>query len=760
MNAKPHATTPFRRSTLALALGLALLAPAAAAQDDPFALEEPTAKPDTDTLAELTQIDNWLEIGAILVSDDSFKFGRYSGLVRDGGYGVLSFSYLQRGRYDDPSAAYCRIEARDLGLDSRRARVEVGVQGDYRVSLSYRQIPNFRSDTAQTIFTRPGDSHLTLPSNWVGAQNTAGMTNLLANLRPVDLKTERRAVGGSVLKEFAEKWQFVTEVRHETKDGLKSIGAVIGNSGGNPRAVLLPEPIDYEVTDFSAALRYVAKRWQAELRYSGQWFDDHNAALSWQNPYRSINGWTSTAGFPTGIGQMSLPPDNQFHQFAADVAWQWNDRTRLSADVARGRLTQNDAFLPYTVDPTAAASITVPLPRDSLDGEIITTVANLRIASRPNAAFNWSVGWRYDDRDNNTPRSEYVYIGGDSNTQNTAATSSFRRYNEPYSYRENQWRADAGYRFEAGTRLAFNAQRREIERSYTERERADEDSVGLVVSHAIEDWLNVRVGATWADRSGSTYQGNEPFLSGYAPGYTSTVPGQFENPPDLRRFYEADRRRHQGSLAASVTPTETLSLELEARFGDDDYRHSALGLTGSRWTAYTVGGAWQPTSAWQAHAEYTHEFNAADQAGQSTSGATRVADAANPARHWVALHRDAIDTGSAGIEWKGLDGRLTLGLDDLVALSNDDIRVTAGSALAYAPLPNNKTRLDSLSLHARYRMHARWFADLRWRHERYRSSDWALDGNEANQLANVILFGETSPDYRVNAVALTFTYHF
>lgn len=36
----------------------------------------------------------------------------------------------------------------------------------------------------------------------------------------------------------------------------------------------------------------------------------------------------------------------------------------------------------------------------------------------------------------------------------------------------------------------------------------------------------------------------------------------------------------------------------------------------------------------------------------------------------------------------------------------------------------------------------------------------ALDGVDANQLANVILFGETSPDYDVTAVSVSVIYKF
>src|SRR3546814_7863535 len=86
---------------------------------------------------------------------------------------------------------------------------------------------------------------------------------------------------------------------------------------------------------------------------------------------------------------MALPPDNKFQQGTATFGYNFTDTTRVSADVAIGRMSQNDTFLALTLDPVIAASITEPLPRNSLEGEINTTVINLRLSSRPTRQFHW-----------------------------------------------------------------------------------------------------------------------------------------------------------------------------------------------------------------------------------------------------------------------------------------------------------------------------------------------------------------------------------
>ncbi|MBB5014801.1 MtrB/PioB family decaheme-associated outer membrane protein [Rehaibacterium terrae] len=754
-------TLPHRPLLLRSAIAVALLTPALAlAQEDEFTLDEPTTSPpDAEQLAELTQIRNTLEFGLGYISDDAVRFGRRRGFDEQGGYGVLRLEYLRRGPHDGASADYVRVRADDLGLRSREARVEFGRQGDYRVRIDYDQMPT-RRGTVKTPFTGIGGNTLTLPAGWVAGANTAAMTRLLPNLGEIELEVERRRVGLGLAKLLPGRWELTAGIRHEERDGLKSLGGVIGNSGGNPRAALLPEPIDHRTREFDAAARYAGRKTQFELRYHLSGFDNANTALTWQNPFAQIAGWAPGVGYPGGQGRAALPPDNRFHQASALGGWNVSARTRVTADIALGRMTQNDPFLPYTVNPVLAASIVQPLPRASLDGRIDTTVANLRISSRPHPRLHWAASYRYDDRDNRTPRDEYVYIGGDSQNQDASATSSRRRFNEPASFREQRLRVEAGWRIDGRTRLSGAIERRQTNRTYSVRERADEDLFSLSLQRGFGERVDASLTLSRADRSGSTYHGSEPFLSGYAPAYTATVPGQWDNPPGLRRWYLADRERERAQLRVNFTPTPRWTFGLDGSWADEDYTRSELGLTAARARALTLDAAFVPAEALSFHGFYSRETFDFDQTGASIRTATRLADAVDPARRWRARHRDEVDSAGLGVAFKPRPARYQLGADLLYARSDNAIDLTAGSALNVAALPPNTTRLDSLSLHGGLRLQGDWSVRLRYWYERYRSTDWALDGVAANQLANVILLAEDSPDYRAHVVAVSLVYRF
>lgn len=727
------------------------------ASDELFSLDD---SDDPERLKDLIQIRNSVEFGLLYVSDDSFRFGRYSGLNRKGLAAVLNLDVLMRDAYDSDSASYWSFRASDLGIDSRTAAFEIGVQGKYRLQVDYSQIPNFRSESGSTIYDGAGGSELTLPSNWVASGTTAGMTRLLSSLQSFDLKTQRRRAGVSLSGVLTRHLDYSTSYRRETKEGTRTIGAVFGNSGGNPRAVLLPEPVDYTTEQFDAMLRFSTRKFQLDAAYYLSVFSNDDRALTWTNPYSAIAGWAAGTGYPA-VGQLSLPPDNRFHQVSLNAGYNFSESTRLSASYARGRMTQNELYLPYTNIPSLAASITQPLPRDSLDGRIDTTVANLRLASRPTDNFSWNASYRYDERDNRTPRDEYVYIGGDSQLQDTGVASSRRRFNEPYSFREEQLKLDASYRLFGNTDVSAGIQRSKIDRTYLEREQADEDTYWFGIHSNISDRFNGRLRYTHSRRDGSTYVGNEPFLSGYSPGYTSTIVAGWENHPGLRRFFEADRDRDQMTATVEFSASEAFALSAALDYAYDDYTTSEIGLIDSKVASFTLDAVYAPSPVWSVYAFQTYEQLNANQNGQSfAGGANQVPQSIDPRRSWFVHHRDRIDSTGVGYKRSFSSGHVELGIDYLHSKSRSGLEFAVGSALTTRPLPRDQTQLDSLTIHASYKLKENLSLRANYWYERFRSMDWAVDGIEPNTLANVILLGEDSPDYSVQVVSLSMVYRF
>jgi MtrB/PioB family decaheme-associated outer membrane protein len=702
-----------------------------------------------------------IDVGLAWLDRDAWRFGRFSGIEREGAYAVLRLDGVWSDPWHSESARVCRVEIEDLGLDSRRLGIGFGEQGRWRARLEYGQQPARRDGTSATVMRGAGTGTLTLPADWVPGASTAAMSRLLPSLTPVDLKTERRRLAFGLEGILSERWSFASRASRERKEGLRPFAGVIGATGGNARAVLLPEPVDYETRLLELIARYTAPRHQLQGRYLVLLFENANPALAWQNPFSGVAGLSPAASFPDGRGRAALPPDNRFHQASVSGAWALGEGTRLGADVALGRMRQDASFLPYTISPALAESVVAPLPRASLEGRIDTTAVNLRLGSRAGQRLSWNLAYRYDDRDNRTARDAFVYIPGDSLPQNPAPNSGTRRFNLPISYRDQRARLDVGWRLNHVTRLESHAELRQERRTFAERHRAGEWTLGGALTHRFSPRLSGALRLSRSERDGSTYVGNAPFLATYAPGYTETVPGEFENVPDLRRFNLADRVRDRAAVSLAFTASERLSFHLGSSRTRDDYRRSEIGLTAARMRAHTLEAAYGLSNQLSGHVFYAWEGLDLMQNGQSIrGGANRLPDLADPGRLWTASQSERVDSAGAGLNWQDAERRWRVGLNHAWALSGVEVDVVTGPSLTAAPLPRLKTRLGSSGLRVQRQLSPALSLRGDLRAERYRAADWAVDGVVPNQLASVILFGSDQPDYRVWLFGVTLDYRF
>ena len=694
-----------------------------------------------------------VEVGLGHVSESGTRLGRFSGFGDDGLFAVLGLDWIQAAEFDSDRPVTIRLRAEDLGLDVRTVRLDYRQHGTFGVYAEYDERSARFIDDAVTVYREQAPGRLTLPADWVAAPSTAGMTALLPSLHEFDVRSKRRnmAVGGDA--RFAERWQISSDFRQEDRDGHRAMAAMFGPTGGTPRAAFIPVPTDYRTRQIDLTVNYADRQRQFRVRYHASLFDNNQPALSFANPFAAIGGWHPSAGYPDGSGQMALPPDNTFHQIGIGGSQSFSPTLNFSGEVAFGQMRQNEDFLPLTINPVLAESIVQGLPRASLDGRIDTTAVNLRLAGRPGQRFNWTASYRLDDRDNRTPMDEFVYIGSDSQLQDAGETSSRRRYNLPYDYRDQRLRLAGNWRVARSMRIQAAAEHRRTDRNFTARERTDEDRLELGFRRNFGQRLTAGINFEWADRSGSTYDGAVGFRAGHSEAYVDTVPGGWGELPALRLYHLADRRRQGVNLHATITPGDDWSISFQGGVSEDDYRRSEIGLAEAGNEFVAVDLSFAPATHWSAHAFLTHERIHSDQDGFSfRGGGFREADLANPDRWWQARHRDRIDTLGLGLRRLLMDERLELRFDYVHADARARIDVQSGPALDSAPLPDLTSRRHTLDLAARYRINDQLSLRARWWFERFQSADWALDDVGPNQLADIILPGETSYNDRVNVV--------
>src|SRR3546814_19282666 len=98
---------------------------------------------------------------------------------------------------------------------------------------------------------------------------------------------------------FRSNFAISTNYRYEEKDGLKSIGGVFGNTGGNPRAAILPEPVNYNEHQFDKVVSYTEKKYQFALRYHLANFSNATTGMTDKNISNAMTGGITSSDFTT-----------------------------------------------------------------------------------------------------------------------------------------------------------------------------------------------------------------------------------------------------------------------------------------------------------------------------------------------------------------------------------------------------------------------------------------------------------------------------
>ena len=319
--------------------------------------------------------------------------------------------------------------------------------------------------------------------------------------------------------------EFAAHYSYETKKGDKLMGSTFGLNGGDPRSVIIPERIDYHTQQIDGALRYGGEHLQLALEYFGSAFDDDENSQTWQNPYTADPAWSPSAGFQgppvgqiaacvgvpeCGTGQRSQPPDNWFNQIVASGGYDLPYRTRVTLRTAFGWSTQNEDFLPYTINPILTA---VPAP-DADSPRCPETPSTARSSRR-----SWTSGsprgrWRSSGSTpatgssaaTTTRRSDlYIYIPNDSADQGTVDDDT-ARINLPYSLTRHEVTFDAGYALPLRSELALGYEWELTERDYQEVRELQANTLSAMLTSRPTSYLNTRLNYEHTWRNGSELQ--------------------------------------------------------------------------------------------------------------------------------------------------------------------------------------------------------------------------------------------------------------
>lgn len=630
-----------------------------------------------DEITMLTKPESEITLTAGHVSEDNARFGQYNGMRNKGAKGVVDLQINQR---DEESGAWFSINGRNLGRDDTEFRLDQSKAGDWGYFVEFTKTPRFEPLNFTSRNGGIGSQTIVLP--------TAG-TQV-----PVTLGTERDKITFGASKRLAESFDLSVRVQSEEKEGTRLFEQTSHQ--------FVPERIGSVTQQWEAKLGYTGQHLQLSGGYSGS---------RYHNSYEQMNVLTA-AGAGSGSQPIALAPDNASHQFFATGGYNFTDETRGTFKVSFTRATQDEGFI------DGGARLAASAGRTSLDGEIDTTLVNLGVTSHPIDRLSLLASVRYENRDDNTERSQFLTATGTRDGFNVITSRQ-----SLLAKAEGSYRLPENYRVTAG--VDFEQRERDFppRRQASWREKSDEVTARVELRKSLSDTFNGAVGYQHGERDGSSY-----LEAGAAADADVIAP-----------VHWVDRSRDKLKLSAEWAPMEKLSVQFATEHSLDDYNQRDVGPNKGTASVYTVDATYALSDDWQLSGWYTRDETEVKggSCAVAGTGAFCGSTAAGTAwRKWFSTLEMTGDSVGFGVKGK-LMSKLTFGADVEAMIAESSYSLVNGATggpgtvpAAAVDLPSHEYKQTTLKLYADYAYRPDLSVRASAVHQRSTTDDWLwTDGN-------------------------------
>ncbi|MGE3840129.1 MAG: MtrB/PioB family outer membrane beta-barrel protein [Vicinamibacterales bacterium] len=464
------------------------------------------------------------------------------------------------------------------------------------VRFDYNQIPHHMGNNAQTIHTETAPGIWTLSSTLraqlgaavdavpAASRNYPFYLNLLSptidSANHYTLSADRKR--GDITLDLGGNLPFDLALTYnrDVKTGYR--GASAGDILGVVTAsVDVLEPLNEVTQDFGLRWGWnIQNKGNLHASLSRNIYNNRIDALIVDNPFRATDlAYTSTA-VPGGPAQarFSTSPDNEATRGAVGALFKFPRQTRISADVAVGQWTQNDPFLPYTINSAIVTPAGAPanqlssLQRPSLNGKIKTTSYNVTLGTRPIDPLSIRVRYRYYDYKDKTNR--WVISGDTSGSPDRSWTAANAPTpDEPYGHATaNRTDSSTGH-FQ--TEVSYDIGDITLEGVYRNVQTSWEGRVGSSGTDGEENGYTVAALYHSTDWAGFRFQfdGAKRTVSGLEAGSVAAVQGVMAD--------HAERKRTRIGADIEITPSDKYGVTLAYFRRNDDYPNRPFKVAGN-----------------------------------------------------------------------------------------------------------------------------------------------------------------------------------
>jgi MtrB/PioB family decaheme-associated outer membrane protein len=582
--------------------------------------------------------------------------------------------------------------------------------------------------------------------------------------------------------------------------------------------VELPAPVNAKILALNAGALFTGSRWSVGADYDWSQYRSPFGAITYENPFRISDASGNPPGSAVGRNRMVLQqhavyPNNTDSRLTIRAFVDLPHDAQLNGLTSIGRMTQNQQFLPYTLNTALAVSrvggsANLPsnfdptnpafLPQQSLNGRVNTLNDDYSLVSRPRKNLTFRVQYRDEDQDNKSD--SIVFPGmtrfGESNwvTSNDYYGNQLRNF--PTSFKRADYIADARWDVKSNLSVDLDYDRQTWHRTFRDVPRTAEDSVRARVDFRPASAVTVKAQFLYGDRKPNLYK-TIPFTFNAAtntweltrnpdngPNY-NFEPGIPLEAPNLRRYDETDRKRKEAIGSVDFRLTERTTFSLSSRIHRDDYTPGAYGLNSEHTSNFSGDFTATPTEQSFLYASYSW-----DRRNERMRGLGHLIDLAVPgvtgccanypiANTWVRNSRGTLNTLTTGANYATAGDKTIFDASYVLSLAKEKIHsfnpfaILANSprtAAAYN-YPDTSTKLHEVILSVTRTVSRSLRMGVQYRFESYHVDDFYLNdlstypqgsiirGGFPSNLPRQIFLNARYGNYRAHEAFVFLNYH-
>lgn len=547
--------------------------------------------------AEGDVADSTVYIGLRAVNGDRTdraRFGQYNGLGgANPGVGLLGFEDYRRSESTGISTL---LQGRDLLGETSEVRLRARQPGDWKLSADYDEQVRYDPHTINTGLAGAGS---TSPQVRAIAAGTGG---------DVDLRIRRTSLGLAFGTWLTPEIDVAVSVKTEDRSGARLFGIGMtcpstiavtcrGSTGTQTgwATLLLPEPIRANHTQVEARLTYASGALQLTGGYYGSLYNNRYDLLqpgvpgSLNNPLGNLlplsSGLQGILNLP-----VSLPPDNQAHQFDLAGRYSFSRTTHGTFKLAYSQAVQHQDF--------AGSGLTgAPVGVANLGGRVNTTQVQAALHARPLPKLALDADLRYEDREDKTPLALYNLVGTSAYTNRSLPNTKLRGTLQGRYQISADYRGTLAADYESIDRGVFTASSA-VSGVSALRQKTDETGVRAELRRTMSETFSGAVSLVSTRRGGSNWLRPNSGL-GVTEVADPAAPGSGLGPTAIYMPTLANRQRDKIKLYADWQPSEALSVQFSAENGRDQYlAPSEQGLQRTGMTQGSVDLAYLLSEKW------------------------------------------------------------------------------------------------------------------------------------------------------------------